>query len=51
MVRLVDHYSEFRRAIHTCKCGWSGTGAMMRNGTYGSLGLHGTVLPAENDRR
>ena len=34
-MKLLDHYSEFRRAFHTCKhCGWSGTGAMMKNGRW-----------------
>ena len=38
-VRLLDDYSQFRRAIHTCKCGWLGTGAMMKNGECTGLGI------------
>ena len=39
-MKLLDHYSQFRRAIHTCEaCGWRGTGAGMDNGTYDSLGI------------
>ena len=40
IVKLLDHYSEFRRAFHTCEaCGWRGTGAGMDNGAYNSLGI------------
>jgi predicted RNA-binding Zn-ribbon protein involved in translation (DUF1610 family) len=39
-VKLLDHYSEFRRTIHTCKhCGWRGSGAMMKSGNYTSIGI------------
>jgi hypothetical protein len=38
-MKLLDHYSEFRRAFHTCKCGSSGTGAMMKNGECTGLGI------------
>lgn len=36
----LPRFSQFRRALHTCKCGWSGTGAMMRNGSYSGLGVN-----------
>ena len=39
VVKLLDHYSEFRHAFHTCKCGWSGTDAMMRSGNGTGLGI------------
>jgi hypothetical protein len=39
-MKLLDHYSVFRRVNHTCPhCGWSGTGAMMTNGSYTGLGI------------
>jgi hypothetical protein len=38
-VKLLDHYSQFRRAIHSCKCGWTGRGAAMKNGSYTGLGI------------
>lgn len=39
-MKLLDHYSQFRRAIHTCKhCGWRGSGAMMKNGSHYGLGI------------
>ena len=40
-MKLLDHYSEFRRAFHTCKhCGWHGKGTSMKNGSYNSLGIN-----------
>lgn len=40
-MKLLDHYSKFRRAFHTCEhCGWYGKGASMKNGSYNSLGIN-----------
>lgn len=39
-MKLLDHYSQFRRAFHMCKaCGWCGKGAGMNNGNYNSRGI------------
>lgn len=38
-MKLLDYYSQFRQAIHTCKCGWRGPGGWMNNGSYTSLGI------------
>jgi hypothetical protein len=39
-VKPLDHYSKFRRALHTCKhCGWTGHGAALKNGKHTSLGI------------
>jgi hypothetical protein len=48
-VKLLDHYSEFHSAFHTCKCGSSGTGAMMNNGECTGLGID-KLYPACGER-
>jgi hypothetical protein len=53
-MKLLDHYSEFRRAYHTCRhCGWHGRGAAMKNGSYNFQGHSKAVIPvtAELEQR
>ena len=39
-VKLLDHYSQFRRTFHTCEaCGWSGPGGWMDSGPFTCLGV------------